>query len=332
MADEAAESGEDRLIARHFRPLATHPGAFGLVDDAAAIAPPPGFDLVLKADAIIAGVHFFPDDPPGTIAQKALRANLSDLAAKGAKPYGFLLSLGLTKGLPDSWLSEFASGLGEDIARFECPLLGGDTVVAPVVMVSVSIIGLVPNGRMVRRTGARRGDRIVVTGTIGDAALGLKLRNEAASAAHWGLDTAARDFLIQRYLVPEPRNAVADILREHASAAMDVSDGLAGDLGKLCRASHVSAEVEVRHIPLSAAARTALHNEPALIDPILTNGDDFEVLATIPPGKAEAFMNAARDLGLAVADIGIVKAGSGAPAFLQDGRALNFARRSFSHF
>jgi thiamine-monophosphate kinase len=332
MADGADESGEDRLIARHFKPLARHPGAFGLVDDAAALEPPPGFDLVLKADAIIGGVHFFPDDPPGTIAQKALRVNLSDLAAKGARPFGCLLSLGLPKDTSEAWLSEFAAGLGEDTQRFGCPLFGGDTVLAPALMISVTIIGLVPNGQMVRRAGARPGDCIVVTGTIGDAALGLQLRPRNASASDWGLDSAASRFLLRRYLVPEPRNGIAEVLREHASAAMDVSDGLAGDLGKLCRASQVSANVEVQRIPLSAAARVALERDPALIQPILTNGDDFEVLATIPAEKIEAFGQSARQTGLAIAAIGIVTEGSEPPVFLQDGRVLNFARRSYSHF
>jgi thiamine-monophosphate kinase len=302
------------------------------MDDAAAVEPPPGFDLVLKTDAIIGGVHFFPDDPPRTVAQKALRVNLSDLAAKGARPFGCLLSLGLPKDISDSWLSEFAAGLGEDIQQFGCPLFGGDTVLAPAIMVSVTVIGLVPHGGIVRRAGARPGDCVIVTGTMGDAALGLKLRQGPLSAAEWGLDAAECEFLTRRYLVPDPRNVIADALREHASAAMDISDGLVGDLGKLCRASAVSAKVDVRRIPLSPAGCLALRSDPALLAPILTNGDDFEVLATIPVEKIEAFGQSAQQVGLAVAAIGIVTAGSEPPAFLQDGRVLNFARRSYSHF
>ena len=333
MTDEPSDSGEDRLIARYFKPLATHPGAFGLNDDAAAISPPPGCDIVLKTDAIIGGVHFFAEDPPGTIAQKALRVNLSDLAAKGAKPLGCLLSIGLPSGSSGNWLAEFSAGLGADIAHFGCPLLGGDTVHSPdAVMVSVAVIGTVPQGEMVRRAGAKPNDRIVVTGTLGDAALGLRLRTDETCAARWMLDQAERDFLARRYLVPEPRNAISDILRTYATAAMDVSDGLAGDLAKLCRASGVSAEIDVVRVPLSPAVRVALQRDPSVIEPILTNGDDYEVLASVPADRLDAFVVAARNVGVALSEIGFITAGQRAPRFLQDGRVLNFARRSFSHF
>ena len=249
---QASESGEDRLIARYFKPLATHPGAFGLLDDAAAIAPPPGCDLVLKTDGIVAGMHFFPDDPPDTVAKKALRVNLSDLAAKGARPLGFLLTLALPPEIGDAWLAPFARGLGADAVHFACPLFGGDTDrTAGPITISIAVLGAVPHGKMVRRAGARPGDRVVVTGTIGDAALGLLMRRESSVAARWGLAQDQQDHLRSRYLVPEPRTAIADVLRTHASAAMDVSDGLAGDLAKLCRVSGVATEIEVTRVPLS---------------------------------------------------------------------------------
>src|SRR5262245_4192369 len=177
--DSAAQSGEERLIARYFAPHAKHPGAFGLVDDAAAIAPPAGCDLVLKTDGIVGGVHFFPDDPPDAVAKKALRVNLSDLAAKGARPLGFLLTLALPKEIGDAWLAPFARGLGADADLFGCPLFGGDTVLTPgPVTISVAVFGAVPHGKMVRRVGANAGDCVVVTGTIGDAALGLLIRQD----------------------------------------------------------------------------------------------------------------------------------------------------------
>src|SRR5262249_40960001 len=158
---------EERLIARYFKPLATHPGAFGLADDAAAIAPPAGCDLVLKTDGVIGGVHFFPDDPPETVAKKVLRMNLSDLAAKGAKPLGFLLALALPAGIGEEWLAGFTRGLAEDATQFDCPLVGGDTDHTPgPISVSVAAFGAVPHGKMVRRTGAKPGERVVVTGTI----------------------------------------------------------------------------------------------------------------------------------------------------------------------
>ena len=328
-----SESGEDRLIARHFKPLARHPGAFGLVDDAAVIKPPPGRELVLKTDAIVGGVHFFLNDPPETVARKALRVNLSDLASKGAQPAGFLLTLALPKGIGDPWLKRFASGLGADAKRYDCPLLGGDTVRTPgPVTISIAAFGTVAEGTMVRRSGARVGDHVVVTGTIGDAALGLKLRQDKRAEKRWQLSPAMRKHLLGRYLVPEPRNALAEVIRVNASAAMDVSDGLAGDLGKLCRASGVGAEIEVARVPLSMAARTALAVEPKTIETILTGGDDFEVVATVPHAALDLFLAAARVVGVPVTTIGRVTSGRGARFLKADGRALRFVRASFSHF
>jgi thiamine-monophosphate kinase len=326
-------SGEDRLIARHFKPIARHPGALGLTDDAAMLVPPPGHALVLTADAIVGGVHFFPGDPPDAIARKALRVNLSDLAAKGAQPAGFLLTIALPKGWGDAWLKAFARGLGADAKKYDCPLLGGDTVSTPgPVTISISAFGTIPEGTMVRRFGARAGDHVIVTGTIGDAALGLKLRRERGAARRWKLDTAKQRHLLARYLVPEPRNALAEAVRRNASAAMDVSDGLAGDLGKLCRASGVGADIDVARVPLSKAARAALAADPKAIEPILTGGDDFEVVATIPPGALDVFQTAARVVGVPVAVIGRVTAGKDARILGPDGRKLRFARASFSHF
>src|SRR6202165_2001274 len=220
-------SGEDSLIARYFRPLATDPGAFNLVDDA-AILKASGDDIVVTTDAIVEGVHFLSDDPPDTVARKALRVNLSDLAAKGATPAGFVLTLAL-RAADDAWLTLFARGLGEDAGLFGCPLLGGDTVSTPgPVMVSITAFGRVPPGKMVHRSGAKPGDRVMVTGTIGDGALGLDILRGGAAASALADDAAAKAMLVGRYRVPQPRNALAKAVRDHASAAMDVSDGLAG--------------------------------------------------------------------------------------------------------
>src|SRR6478735_2696921 len=208
MADSQNPSAEDSLIARYFKPLATDPGAFGLVDDAAVLSSS-GDDIVVTTDAIVEGVHCLPDDPPDTIARKALRVNLSDLAAKGAAPAGFVLTLAL-RSKEDAWLRPFADALGEDAREFGCPLLGGDTVSTPgPQMISITAFGRVPKGRMVGRTGARPGDRILVTGTIGDAALGLEVLTGGAAAAALATDPAARDALVRRYRVPQPRNVLA---------------------------------------------------------------------------------------------------------------------------
>jgi thiamine-monophosphate kinase len=322
-------SAEDRLIARFFEPLATHPGALNLSDDAAFITPPPGHDLVLKADAIIGGVHFFPDDPAHAVAQKALRVNLSDLAAKGARPLGFLLSLGLPKDIGEAWLADLAQGLRSDAEAFACPLFGGDTVRSPgPIMVSVAVFGAVPEGSMVRRAGAQEGDRVFVTGTIGDAALGLVLRQGAT----WTLTGAQREHLLSRYLLPQPRNALAEAVRTHASAAMDVSDGLAGDFAKLCRVSHVGAEIDAGRVPLSDAARAAIAADPPMLETALTGGDDFEIVCTVPAAKADGFRGAAEAAQVAVTDIGEVMAGEGARFRGADAKPLAFKRTSFSHF
>ena len=328
----SSESAEDRLIARYFRPLARHPGAFGLVDDAAVIAPPPGCDVVLTTDGVISGVHVFPDDRPDAIGRKALRMNLSDLAAKGATPLGFLLSLALPSTIDEAWLAAFAGGLGEDAERYGCPLLGGDTDRTPGPMsVSIAAFGAVPHGKMVQRSTAKPGDLIIVSGTIGDAALGVLLRRDQNLAKRWRLSEAMSSHLKQRYLLPEPRNALAAAVLQNAAAAMDVSDGLAGDLAKLCRASGVAAAVDVARVPFSAAVGAAVPAEPAALATALTGGDDYEIVLTLAPEKFSSFRAAAKAVGVPVTEIGLVTAGEGA-RFVRDGKTLTFARPSYSHF
>jgi thiamine-monophosphate kinase len=328
------QSGEDFLIAHYFRPLATHPGARALIDDAATFTPPAGADLVLTTDALVGGVHFFVDDPAETIARKALRQNLSDLAAKGAKPAGFLLSLALPETIGAPWLEAFARGLGADARAFGCALLGGDTVrTTGPVTISITAFGTLPRDTMVTRTRARPGDIVVVTGTIGDGALGLLVRRDPGTAECWRLDQRQRDHLLDRYLLPQPRNAIAEALRQHASAAMDVSDGLAGDLRKLCAASGVAADIEVARVPLSDAARQALASDPALIETALTGGDDYEVVATVPAGARDALIAEAKAAGVALTEIGIIRADRPGVHFLDlTGKPLLFKKPSFSHF
>jgi thiamine-monophosphate kinase len=329
MADDNS-SAEDRLIARHFAPIATHPGALGLSDDAAFIKPPAGCDLVLQTDALVGGVHFFPDDAAHTIASKALRVNLSDLAAKGAKPLGFLLSLALPAGLGDGWLADFANGLRGDAVLFGCPLFGGDTTFTPgPATISISMFGGVPEGTMVRRAGAKPGDLVFVSGTIGDAALGLFVRR---GDAPWPLDAAQRQHLVSRYLLPQPRNALAEAVRAHASAAMDVSDGLVGDLAKLCGVSQVSAQIDAPLIPHSDAVRAAMAAVPTARETALTGGDDYEILCTVPPGKADSFRAAAQAANVPVSEIGVIAAGEGVRFLDAQGKPLTFKRTSFSHF
>jgi thiamine-monophosphate kinase len=325
-------SGEDALIARYFKPLATDPGALNLADDA-AILKSHADDIVVTTDAIVEAVHFLFDDPPDTIARKALRVNLSDLAAKGATPAGFVLTLAL-RAADDAWLKPFAAGLGEDAAHFGCPLLGGDTVSTPgPLMISITAFGRVPPGKMVHRSGAQPGDRVVVTGTIGDAALGLDILRGGAVAGALAGDAAAKQLLVGRYRVPQPRNALAKAVRDHAHAAMDVSDGLAGDLAKLCGASGVSAVIDIGSIPLSAGAATLLARGAVGIEAIVSGGDDYEILCAIPEDRFEAFAEAAKSAGVSVSSIGIVMAGPSVPRFLDaQGREIALQRLSYSHF
>ncbi len=324
---------EDGLIARVLAPLAVHPGADRLTDDAATLAAPAGMELVLTVDALAAGIHFFPDDPPAAIAAKALRVNLSDLAAKGADPVGYLMVLSLPADWRVDWLAAFAAGLAADQATYGLSLLGGDTIRSPDrLQLSITAVGQVPAGRAVRRRGARAGDRLFVTGSIGDAALGLILRTDPARAAGWRLDADAAAFLADRYLLPRPRTAAAAAVRGFAHAAMDISDGLVGDLERMCRASGVSAEIDAAAVPLSPAARAVLAADPSALAAILAGGDDYELLVAVPPEAEDGFRAAISAAGMALTEIGRIgpagDAGSGVTVL--HGPAL--ARGRFDHF
>ncbi|WP_201834029.1 thiamine-phosphate kinase [Microvirga zambiensis] len=321
---------EDSLIARFFAPIAGE-GGLGLKDDAARLTPKPGHDLVLTVDALVEGIHFLPEDAPGSVARKALGVNVSDLAAKGADPAGFLLSLALPETWTEGWLADFAAGLGEAARDFACPLLGGDTVKTkgPLTL-SVTAVGEVPTGRMVLRTTAQACDLICVTGTIGDAALGLKLRNDPAWAQ--GLSPADRAHLADRYLHPRPRHRLAEALRNHASAAMDVSDGLAGDLAKMMRGSGVTAQIEADRIPLSAAAVEAVRASPDLLDLVLTGGDDYEIICSVPEKNLDRFREQADSVGIPLSVIGRVVEGHDLPVFRMNGRERRFDVGSYQHF
>jgi thiamine-monophosphate kinase len=328
----ARPSGEETLIARYFKPRATDPGAFDLGDDA-AILKVPGEDVVVTTDAIVEGVHFLSHDPPDSVARKALRVNLSDLAAKGAVPAGFVLTLAL-RAADEAWLEPFAQAIGEDATKFGCPLLGGDTVSTPgPLMISITAFGRVPAGTMVRRRGAKPGDRVVVTGTIGDAALGLDILKGGPIATALAGDAAGKELLIARYRIPEPRNALARAVRDHASAAMDVSDGLAGDLAKLCGASGVSAVIDASSIPLSATCGKLLASGAVSIETVVSGGDDYEILCAISEDCYESFAQEAKQATVTVTTIGTVIAGTDDPRFLDaKGRELTLARLSYSHF
>ncbi len=325
-------SGEQQLIQEVFAPLAKNAaGAFGLRDDAAVLHGEPETDLVITTDAVVEGTHFLPDDPADLIARKALRTNLSDLAAKGAEPGGYLVALATPARCDRDWIERFADGLAADQKEFGCYLLGGDTVrTEGPVAVSITATGAVPKGAIKRRSTARAGELIYITGTIGDSYLGLKARrgDQFAGTA----TTQQRRFLCDRYQVPQPRVGFVPAVRAYASAAMDVSDGLAGDLALLCDASGVSAQVDLTQVALSDAARAILEGELASLEELMSGGDDYELLMSVPPNSVYALESAARRLGVPVSRIGRVAAGGEPPVFYGAGGAvIEFEKASYSH-
>jgi thiamine-monophosphate kinase len=325
----AARPGEFALIERYFRPLASDPAALALADDAAVYRPRAGEELVLTTDLVAAGVHFFPDDPPDLIARKALRVNLSDLAAKGADPVGYLLALALPVDWTEPWIRRFTRGLAADQQRYGISLLGGDTSRASGgLTIAITALGRVPKGKTVHRSGAKPGDVVFVSGTIGDGALGLRVRSGGLSPA-----VGAARYLRNRYLLPEPRVALAPVVRRFASSSMDVSDGLVGDLAHICDASNVTATVGSSRVPLSPAARAAVAADPALLSLVINGGDDYEVLATVPVKSAPAFVAAAAAAGVPVSAIGTIAKGHGPPVVLDEsGKPLALATSSHVHF
>ena len=319
-AASAALPAEFAFIARHFRRLAG-PGALDLLDDAALLTPTPGTELVLAADAIIENVHFLPDDPPGDIARKLLRVNLSDLAAMGADPRGYLMTIAVPPGRDDAFFAVFADGLAADQAQFGITLLGGDTTgTAGPLALSLTIVGEVPQGQAVRRRGARAGDLLYVTGTIGDGALGLlALRSEVPDPD---------GMLADRYRRPRPRLGFP--LRGLATSAIDVSDGLLQDAGHLARASGLGITIDRDHVPLSPAARAC---GPAWRETCLTGGDDYELLFTIPPTARAALAAAAREAGVPVTCIGRAEEGSSCVTLCDErGMPVPIGRGGYSHF
>ncbi len=326
--------GEFALIARYFAPLARgFPGAYGLEDDVAVIAPSPGMELVAKTDAIVGGVHFLPSDPAGLVAKKALRVNLSDLAAKGAVPRAYLLDLLLPEGVEESWIAAFAGGLGEDQALYGVHLIGGDTDRTPgPVAIAITALGEIPQGRTIRRGGASAGDALYVTGTVGDAAFGLRVLKGALAA----LDESAAAFLTGRYRLPEPRVALGPRLLGLASAALDISDGLLADLKHLCEVSRLSAVVEAPRVPLSPAAKAAIAVSEEGLAVALAGGDDYEILFTAPKSAASALARLSRDLSVPITVIGEMVRSvdeKHLPAVIDEsGREIAFSSAGWTHF
>jgi thiamine-monophosphate kinase len=310
----AAGLGEFEIIARFFAPLsANRRGALGLLDDAALIAERPNRSLVATTDTIVAGVHFPPDAAPADVAGKLLGVNLSDLAAMGAEPEAYLLALALPRAWSaadlSSWLEGFTAGLAARQGEYGIVLIGGDTVATPgPLTLTLTALGHVETGRALLRSAAQAGDIVYVSGSIGDAALGLRvLRGELAA-----LEAEHRAFLLDRYRLPRPRLNLGRRLPGIAKAAADVSDGLVADLGHICAASGVAARIDADRVPMSAAAVTAIGNDPALLALALSGGDDYELVFTAEAPMAQAIAQLSQELDLPLTAIGeIVPPGDG---------------------
>ncbi len=321
-----ALAGEFDIIARYFAPLAAgHAGAFGLSDDAAVVRPAEGCEIVVTNDALVEGVHYLGGDPPGDIARKALRVNLSDLAAMGAVPRFYNLALALSPAVDEDWLAGFAAGLGEDQGRYGLCLIGGDTVSTPgPVMIAITAMGEVPAGRALRRGGARDGDRIFVSGTIGDAGAGLGIL-----AGKIAVGDADRARLVERYRVPSPRTALGPALVGLAHAAIDVSDGLLADLAHICEVSGRGATIEAAAMPVSETVGRCTGY--GLAD-ALSAGDDYELLFTVPRDRADEVHALADRVGVPVAEIGGIEPERGVRLVGKDGDLVEIERTGFRHF
>ena len=335
MDPKKTRPGEFEVIGRYFAPLASRfPGALGLTDDAAILSHGDGRELAVTSDALVAGVHFLSEDTAADIAAKALRVNLSDLAAMGAEPLAYTVALALTADIDEDWLAAFSASLGADQQEFGIVLAGGDTVSTPgPLSISICAFGTVSAGAALKRSGAKPGDAIFVSGTVGDGALGLAvLKGELT-----GLSGTVAASLVERYRRPRPRCALGPRLIGVATAAIDVSDGLVADLGHICKASGVSASIEADRVPLSEAAREALTRDSDLLARVLGGGDDYEILFSAAATDEAAVQAAGEAAGVPVTRIGtVVEAAAGDVGAVStvdaDGRVFTLEAVGFRHF
>lgn len=319
--------GEFDRIEKYFAPLAKgFEGAFGLQDDVAVLQPRDNFDLVLTQDGIVEDVHYLAGDPPDLIAQKLLRSNLSDLAAKGAKPIGYLLTCAWNASRPEDWVQSFAEGLERDQARFNIHLLGGDTVstTGPQVF-SVTAVGECPKGRIIRRCGAKPGDLVYLSGEIGSAHLGLRILTGR-------LNVTNGQGLVDRYRVPLPRLDLGQRLREFASSSLDVSDGLIADATHLATASEVRIAIDAGKVPISRLTRQLMDDGEVTLTDLLTGGDDYEILYTADRSHQEELDRLSKGCGCKISVIGEVSEGSGVLVVSKSGQEISLKTAGYDHF
>lgn len=334
MNAEPTLQSEEAIIQGFLAPLAAGaPGALGLKDDCATAVPSPGCEFVLKTDAIAEGVHFLATDAPEDIGWKALAVNVSDLAAKGAQPVGYLMSLAFPAAPTRDWMAGFAKGLAEAQLAFGIHLLGGDTDRRPgPISITPTVIGEVPVGRMVRRAAAKSGDHVCVSGSLGDSGLGLRLIQDPSLAAKWNLDSSQAEWLRRRYLRPSPRLALREPLLRHARASMDISDGLLKDLGRMARASGVGASVRDGRLPLSDAFKAVQAADRDAARASLFAGDDYEILTSIPPDRIEQFRVESTAAGVAIMDIGTFTGDAAVVLQGENGDTIDIASTGWDHF
>ena len=320
------------LIARYFKQSglaadpALHPGvALGIGDDCALLNIAAAEQLAVSMDVLVETVHFPAGAPAALIAERALAVNLSDLAAMGARPLGFTLGLTLPR-VDEAWLQSFSNGLRESALRYRCPLLGGDTTRGPL-QIAIQVHGTLPVGTALTRSGAKAGDEVYVSGTLGRAGLALSVLQNTLPAANAG----QRAELLSAYYQPQPRLALGSALRGIASAAQDVSDGVLADLGHIARSSNVAMQLCAAAIPVASVV-SALRESAAALELALTAGDDYELVFTAAPDEHAAVLAAAVSAGVKVTRIGTVVAGHGMEVRTADGNVLHFARQGFQHF
>ena len=311
------------LIAKHFT-RATPGAVLGVGDDCALLAPTPGMQLAVSSDMLLEGRHFSPQDSPAGIGHKSLAVNLSDLAAMGAAPRWATLSIALPEE-NDVWLTAFARGFFRMADMFGIELVGGDTT-RGALTISITVMGEVPPGQALRRDGAQAGDDVWVSGTIGSAAMALAYRQGRLFMEQ--IDAAK---VLPALYLPTPRVQLGIALRGIATGAIDISDGLLGDLGHILERSHVGATLEFAALPTLPAVQAYLHESVAR-DCVLAGGDDYELCFTAPAGKRDAVEAAAQSAGVMVTRIGRLTAESGLTVIGVDGEPLPFDHTGYDHF
>jgi len=325
---------ETSFIKTYLKPLCSSKGSLNLSDDAAILSPDPHQDIIISKDMLIAGHHFFEDDDPSDIAFKSLAVNLSDIAAKGAAPLSFMLGIAFPKAPEPEWAESFTEGLKVAMDQFDINLLGGDTTgTKGPLIISITILGQIEKERMVKRSGANVGDQIYVSGSLGDAALGYQLRAGREETKDWSLKNEEKAELLEKYLKPMPRTSLSNIIKDHASSSMDLSDGIVADLEKLCAASKCGAVINYDEIPLSKSANKLFFEEETLKEHCLGWGDDYEILCTIPQKNLECFTKAINEIKIPMTKIGEIKLRDDRITYRNDrGEKVSLKGQKFSHF